>query len=324
MKIFFLYLLWFCSVFCSAQTKVILDTDIDSDVDDVQALAMLHAYQKMGKIDLLGVIVTSPDSYAYRCADAINTYYGHSDIPIGCLRGQGNWGSFSKYTRKVSEEFPHALTSVENTVLSAELYRKLLAKSGDDSVIIVTIGHLSSLRDLLQSEGDEISPLSGKELVNRKVKKWLCMGGQFPEGLEANFHRPDPASTVYCLDQWEKEVIFCGWEVGNRIITGGDYLKSKLSSSSPLYRSYELYNQFAGRPAWDQVAVLLLDEPLASRYFRINGGGYVSVSKKGSSQWHEGKAKTGKHHAYVSIKENVDPETIARTMDDLILGLESH
>lgn len=101
-------------------------------------------------------------------------------------------------------------------------------------------------------------------------------------------------------------------------------MKSKLSSSSPLYRSYELYNQFAGRPAWDQVAVLLLDEPLASRYFRINGGGYVSVSKKGSSQWHEGKAKTGKHHAYVSIKENVDPETIARTMDDLILGLESH
>lgn len=180
MKIFFLYLLWFCSVFCSAQTKVILDTDIDSDVDDVQALAMLHAYQKMGKIDLLGVIVTSPDSYAYRCADAINTYYGHSDIPIGCLRGQGNWGSFSKYTRKVSEEFPHALTSVENTVLSAELYRKLLAKSGDDSVIIVTIGHLSSLRDLLQSEGDEISPLSRKGVGEQESKKMAVHGRAIP------------------------------------------------------------------------------------------------------------------------------------------------
>ncbi len=35
------------------QVKVILDTDIDSDVDDVEALAMLHALADGQKIELL-------------------------------------------------------------------------------------------------------------------------------------------------------------------------------------------------------------------------------------------------------------------------------
>src|SRR5690606_22601771 len=41
--------------------KVILDTDIDSDVDDVGALAMLHTLADHQVVDLLGVIVTSDD-----------------------------------------------------------------------------------------------------------------------------------------------------------------------------------------------------------------------------------------------------------------------
>jgi purine nucleosidase len=41
-----------------AQFKVILDADIDSDVDDVEALAMVHTLADQKKIDFLGVIVT--------------------------------------------------------------------------------------------------------------------------------------------------------------------------------------------------------------------------------------------------------------------------
>ena len=312
------------TIHCTAQTKVILDTDIDSDVDDVQALAMLHSYQKLGKIDLIGVIVTSSDNYSYQCVDAINTFYNQADIPIGFLKQQDNLANFSKYTRQISEEFPHAITSIDQTTEAAELYRKLLHESKDNSVVIVTIGHLTSLQNFLKSEGDKISPLTGKELVNKKVKKWFCMGGTYPKGMEANFHRPDPASTVYCLDNWEKEIIFCGWELGNQIITGGDYLKSKLNTSNPVYRSYELYNNFTGRPAWDQASVILLDKDTSSQFFNLNTNGYVSVKKDGSNEWHFGQSKEGKNHAYISIKENINPEVIAKTMDNLILQLESN
>ena len=304
-----------------AQTRVILDADIDSDVDDVQALAMLHAYEKKGLIDLLGVVVTSDDSASFSCTDAVDTYYGHPDLPVGFLKKQEKLRHFSKYTRRVAEEFPHDLTQLSQTTEAANLYRKLLADSPDHSVVIVTIGHLTSLMSLLQSPGDGISPLSGQELVRKKAKKWLCMGGQYPEGKEANFYRPDPASTVYCLDHWSQEVIFCGWEVGNKIKTGGAYLKSRLPKNNPVYRAYQLYNNFAGRPAWDQVAVLLLDENASTKYFDFVRDGYVSVAADGINVWKAGEKAAGKQHAFVKIKDGIDADTIAREMDDLTISL---
>ncbi len=321
-KYLFLSFTLLFSLVASAQTRVILDADIDSDVDDVQALAMLHAYEKNGLIDLLGVVVTSDDSASFSCTDAINTYYGQPDLPIGFLKKQEKLRHFSKYTRQVADKFPHDLTLPEQTTESAVLYRKLLAGSPDNSAVIVTIGHLTSLMNLLQSTADSISPLNGQQLVQKKVKKWLCMGGQYPKGKEANFYRPDPASTLYCLDQWTQEVIFCGWEVGNKILTGGQYLKSKLSKNNPVYLAYQLYNNFAGRPAWDQVAVLLLDEESSSNYFDFVRNGFVRVAADGSNVWEEGKVPAGKNHAFVKIKESVAPETIARMMDDLVLSLD--
>ncbi|MBM1107290.1 nucleoside hydrolase [Aurantibacter crassamenti] len=321
MKTLFNILLLFITATCIAQTKVILDTDIDSDVDDVQALAMLHAYQKLGIIDLIGVVTTSNDSYSYQCVDAINTFYGQTNIPIGFLKQQDKIENFSKYTKQLSSSFSKNITSIKQTTESARLYRKLLLESEDGSVVIVTIGHLTSLQNLLQSEGDDLSPLSGKELVAKKVNKWLCMGGNYPEGKEANFYRPDPASTVYCIDNWKKEVIFCGWEVGNKIITGGAYLKSNLNKNNPIYLGYELYNNFAGRPAWDQVAIMLLDENTTSKYFEFNSNGLVSVAKDGSNKWNAGEQQLNKKHTIVSIKESVNPDAIARAMDDLILNI---
>lgn len=320
MKYFVLGYALLFSLASFAQTRVILDADIDSDVDDVQALAMLHAYEKKGLIDLMGVVVTSDDSASFACTDAINTFYGQPDLPIGFLKRQEKLRHFSKYTRQVAEEFPHDLTRLEQTTESAELYRKLLAESPDHSVVIVTIGHLTSLMNLLQSQSDNISPLSGQELVQKKVKKWLCMGGQYPEGKEANFYRPDPASTVYCLENWTQEVVFCGWEVGNKILTGGAYLKSKLPENNPVYRAYQLYNNFAGRPAWDQVAVLLLDEKASARYFDFTRDGYVSVAADGSNVWKAGEKGVGKKHAIVKIKDGVNPDSIAREMDDLTIS----
>ncbi len=321
MKYFTLGFALLLSLPSSAQTRVILDADIDSDVDDVQALAMLHAYQRQGVANMLGVVVTSDDSASFSCTDAIDTFYGQPDLPIGFLKKQEKLRHFSKYTQRVAEEFPHDLTQLEQTTESAQLYRKLLAESPDHSVVIVTIGHLTSLMNLLRSPGDQISPLSGQELVQKKVKKWLCMGGQYPEGKEANFYRPDPASTVYCLENWTQEVVFCGWEVGNKILTGGAYLKSKLPKANPVYRAYQLYNNFAGRPAWDQVAVLLLDENASSEYFDFVRDGFVSVAADGSNVWKPGEKAAGKQHAYVKIKAGVDPDTIAREMDNLTISL---
>jgi len=313
--VIFLYVILFLSHVSFAQNKVILDADIDSDVDDVEALAMLHTLADQKKIDFLGVIVTSDDTYAAECTSAINKYFGRSRLPIGVLKNQQNLRGNSKYTRQIAAEFPHRLKSNEKEQDATALYRKLLSKSPDSSVIIITIGHLTNLQNLLKSNGDKYSPLSGKELVNRKVAKWLCMGGQFPEGKEANFYRPDPGSTVYCLQEWKKPVIFAGWEVGDKIKTGGDYLKSKLTPTSPVYRAYQLYNNFQGRASWDQVVVFLLKEE-ANKYFDTVKTGYCQVYEDGSNKWLLDKDS---RHEYVQFKPGANYEEIARLMDDMAI-----
>jgi len=41
---------------------------------------------------------------------------------------------------------------------------------------------MTNIANLLQSKPDKYSDLNGVELVNKKVKRWVCMAGIFPEG----------------------------------------------------------------------------------------------------------------------------------------------
>lgn len=216
---------------------------------------MLYNLHHAGEIKLLGVIVTSDDPYAPICAAALNTYYKLPELPVGFLKDQSNLKHHSRYTKQIAVEFLSEMKSWEDAEDAVQLYRQILAQHPDESVVLVTVGHLSSLQGLLQSESDGISVLSGKELSHKKIREWICMGGQYPQG-EANFYRPDPASTVYCVNNWKKQIVFCGWEAGNPVITGGNRLKEKLAPGHPVYRGYELYNGFAVRQSWDQITVL--------------------------------------------------------------------
>lgn len=296
--------------------RVILDADIDSDVDDVGALAMLINLHKAGLIRLIGVIVTSDDPYAPVCTDAVNRFYGLEDIPVGFLKDQPKLNNHSRYTRFIAEEFHAGLKSWQDAGEAASLYRQLLAESPDESVEIVTIGHLTSLQRLLESGSDGNSPLNGHDLVQKKVRRWICMGGQFPAGKEANFYRPDPLSTVYCVEHWKKEVVFCGWEIGNLVITGGSWLRENLPDSHPVRRSYELYNGFAGRQSWDQIAVLHL-VPGFERYVDFVYGECV-VAQDGSNTWQN--QEQGRHK-YVVFKKETDIAKITRYVDGLMAGI---
>lgn len=295
--------------------KIILDADLDSDVDDVGAIAMLLNLHKAGTVELLGVVITSDDPFAAVCASAINTFYECSDIPVGFLKGQPKLINHSRYTKTIASEFASKLKSWEDADDAVKLYRKLLTQNPDESVTVVSIGHLSSLQGLLQSGADQLSPLNGKELVKKKVGKWICMGGQFPKGKEANFYRPDPQSTVYCVANWQKEVVFCGWEVGNKIITGGNRLKSQVPNNHILYRSYDLYNNFAGRQSWDQIAVLLLTDQADRFFYFVNG--YCMVAPDGSNTWES--APAGKHQ-YVILNPEISADRISIFTDDLMIG----
>src|SRR6266702_4535338 len=89
LQLLLLFLLPFSTISAPAApapVKIIFDTDIGNDVDDVLALSMLHALQTRGDCELLAVTITKPDELAGPFVDAINTFYGRPGIPIGFTR----------------------------------------------------------------------------------------------------------------------------------------------------------------------------------------------------------------------------------------------
>ena len=149
--------------------KIIFDTDISGDHDDVGAAAVLHCLANSGEAEILAMLVSATGytkTWGPPCLDAINTFYNRPDIPIGAP-SQGFEYSSSPYSKQIATEFPYKLDSVWD---ATTLYRKVLSEQPDTSVVIISVGYLTNIAALLQSEPDEYSNLNGFELVNKKVK----------------------------------------------------------------------------------------------------------------------------------------------------------
>ena len=128
-------LLWVHSLPLSAAAaeplKVIFDTDIDGDNDDVAAAAILHAFADAGQVEILAMGVVSLHPYSPACLDAINTYYGRGDIPIGVYKGKNLAAHGSPYAKAVAERCPNdvGLSAQVPNVLG--VYRRILSKQPD-------------------------------------------------------------------------------------------------------------------------------------------------------------------------------------------------
>ncbi len=228
---------------------LIFDADMSSDHDDVGAIATLHALADLGECRILAMMVSSTNGSTATCMDAINTYYGRPEIPIGV---RPDVGGGEAYASTISEEFPHALASSADCLHAVDLYRKTLASQPDQSVSIVTTGYLTNLEALLRSPADSFSSLSGRDLIRQKVKTWFCMGGDYPSGKEFNFRASGDDSAYVVVNGWPVGAVFSGFAVGTGIVTGGRLQQTP--ATNPIRRVYEIKGG-GGHPSYDQTAV---------------------------------------------------------------------
>jgi purine nucleosidase len=171
---------------------LIFDTDICGDCDDVLALGMIHSLQSRGLCRLLAVTISVDHDLAAPFVDAVNTFYGRGDIPIGVV-GKGGVVEESKFLSLVEEKdpktgqfrYPHDLGLGQSARSASAVLRAALAAQPDHSVRIVQVGFSTNLTRLLESRPDEYSPLSGAELVGRKVHSLSLMAGAF-QPIEGN------------------------------------------------------------------------------------------------------------------------------------------
>ncbi len=295
------------------KVKVIFDTDISGDWDDVGATATLLALSNNGEAEILAMGV-SAGGYAAKwsplCLDAINTYYGQPDIPIGVVkRDIGN--TYSSYAREIAENWPRDLTT-EDVWDATELYRKILSEQPDTSVVIISVGYLSNISDLLKSKPDKYSDLDGIALVNKKAKKWVLMGGKFPAGAESNLWSL-PADTKFAVENWPRPVLFSGIQIGSAVRTGQGLARA--SYKNPVRRAYEISCGHVGctHANWDQTAVLAaVRDPLL--YWDVESTGYCAiVDDKGSNEW---ISTPDKNHSYLINKGKA--KEISQIIDGLM------
>ena len=292
---------------------VIFDTDMSSDVDDVGAATILHALADSGEAKILAMGLSDKYPESALCLSAINSYFGRPDIPIGVPKGDGI-STGSKYAATIASEYPRNVTSWEELPEAADVYRKTLAEAKDGSVVMISVGFTTNFATLLQSKGDDISPLSGAELIRKKVRVWVCMGGKFPSGKEWNVYRHAAASQT-AIGGFTAPILFSGFEIGQPIGTGLG-LKA-LPTTSPVRRAYELYNGLNNRSSWDQTAVLYavrgLDGGLANMW-DISEPGRCTVQADGNNGWQADPKGT---HTYLIKK--MSNEDVARELEKLMM-----
>lgn len=294
---------------------ILLDTDIQGDVDDVGAVAALHALAARGECTILGMGVSAKHPACVPCLDALNHYFGRPDIPIGVVKGEAFFRE-SKYNRQIADEFPHRLNTADDAPDAALLYRQLLARQPERSVVLVSIGQLTNMRNLLRTEPDELSPLDGRDLVHRHIHTWVCMGGVFPQGREANLVHDGPAA-AQAVRAWPTPIVFSGFEIGQAIHTGGRL--GELPATSPVRRAYELFKGGTlPHKSYDQTAVLYaargLDGSL-NHLWNLETDGTCAVDDDGANAWIP--TPHDPPHAY--LKAKAPNEHVARTIEELML-----
>lgn len=272
--------------------KVIFETDIGNDVDDALALDMLYKYVEWGQVDLLAVMINKDAPAPAEYMDIMNTWYGHTDIPVGIVRDGSDdpWGQYAQKVVDLKNEdgtpmFARSRESYDDLPDAHILYRQILAKQPDASVVIATVGFSTNLARLLDTPADEYSPLTGKELVAKKVKLLSAMAGNISEleHHEYNVVKDLPAA-VKVFAEWPTEIVVSPFEVGRAIKYPGESIENDFTwaPKHPMVEAYKAYLPMPyDRPTWDLTSVLYAVE--GDSWFTMSEPGRIEITQEGSS-----------------------------------------
>lgn len=311
----------------AAPVKIIFDTDMAEDVDDVGALALLHALANRGEAEILACMISAPHESVGPCIDAINTWHGRPEIPIGQVRdfhtaypGGPSRAIESRYAAEVAKAFPHKLAKSSDAPDAVKLYRKILAAQPDHGVTLVSVGFLTNLKNLLDSGKDEYSNLNGERLVAQKVKQWVCMGGifpggKFPDGNGEYNVAVDTIAAVRAINDWPTPVVFSGFEIGARVFVGKRL--ETVQTPNPIRTAYQHYNGLQNRESWDLTAVLYAVRG-AQEYWTLSEPGFCLMHARVPQGYNEWIPSPKQQHRY--LIEKMPPAGLAKVIEDLVIA----
>jgi len=283
----------------AAPVRLIVDTDFGQWWDDVAALAMVHAAADTGRVRILAVMSDVDNPWDAAALDAVDTWYGRPDIPIGVPAGAVS--ADQNYSRLLAQSYPHAGRPRD----AVGLYRRLLQAQPDHSVTILSIGALTNLARL-----DRTDPA----LVARKVARTVVMGGEYPAATEPEWNfNLDLAATSQVVADWPTRTVYDGFEIGAGVFVG-NHVCATHPAGSPVRVVFDLLYGCGNAQTdgtWDPTAMYYALYGTDDVYDLAGAGGHNTVTPDGLNTWVPG----GHDQRYLLL---TDATRLTHAIDTLI------
>ncbi|KAI2611827.1 hypothetical protein GGR54DRAFT_616916 [Hypoxylon sp. NC1633] len=275
----------------AAKKRLIIDTDMLNFDDDPLAIGLANIFQNWGEVELIGVMSSINSRFAPPAFDAINTYFGHPDIPVSVQKPVDNmtqwpeYPEFGDYVTGLTYNFTEDVRDGTNTPDPVSSYRYLLSTSADKSIIIAMIGFFDNMYHLLHSGPDQISPHTGAELLSSKVSELVVQANDVGLSYNTNTHNCTFAQVF--LNWWPGKLTFASDDVGDSTYIGRRITTKLDVRTNPLgYALRANIGRSATHQVWDAVAVYYavcgLDDVFRWKYPR---GGRVSLNASAYASW---------------------------------------
>ena len=319
-RLSFIYLLLACFAAVDMPAKaqqpvpnIIFETDMGNDVDDALALDMIYKYMDRGQVNLLAVTSNKQSKYSTAYIHLMNHWYGYPKIPIGkVIYGADSEDDAKKYAEHVclmkdgkgNPLFRRPKFNYDAVPDAVRLYRRILSRQPDSSVTIVSVGFSTNIARLLKTEPDQYSPLTGKELVAKKVKLLSVMAGSFGAKkplAEYNVVKDIPAARLVA-NEWPTPIVYAPFEIGIMVKYPAASIENdfKWAAHHPVVEAYKYYLPMPyDRPTWDLLALLYVVEN-APDYFDISQPGRMTVDDKGFTTY---TADPAANRTYLTVTE---------------------
>jgi hypothetical protein len=297
--------------------RVIIDTDLSRWWDDASTIGLANVLHQRGRMRILGIVSDVPNTVAVAALDAINTAYGHGDIPLGAVAGSSADIFEHGYTDELVRRLPNSVRNQGDVPSAVALYRRLLAKQPDHSVTIVSIGGYTNLAGLLTSKRGGGSALDGRALIAKKVERLVQMDGIFPGGGPAFTNQKiDLASAGAVVGDggWPTPIAWVDGLGGVQTMVGGT-LCSTAPPKNPMRIVYEVL--FACGPPkdgnWDAPTLLYAIGDLPSVFSEQGRGGAAVINPQGGLSWETPSSHPSDVYVHV-----VDQPTLNQRIDELL------
>ncbi|KAI5867466.1 hypothetical protein GGS23DRAFT_592779 [Durotheca rogersii] len=304
--------------------RLIIDTDMLNFDDDPLAIGLANIFQAWGQVEFIGVMSSINSRFAPPAIDAINTFYGHPDIPIALRKPVNNltqWPQYPQYGDYLTGLTYNFTQDIQDGVYTPDpvsSYRYLLSTSADSSVTIAAIGFFGNLYGVLQSGGDAISPRTGAELLAAKVGELVVQADERGRSFNTGWREGAEAAAV--LNWWPGRATFAGDAVAGATVLGRRLTAEPDPARHPLaYALRRSIGPAAAHPVWDAVAVYYAvcgaGDVFAPRYPR---GGRVALNASAYATWAEPApaAPPGPHNA---LDFRLPNDTFAARLEDTLL-----